>query len=70
MFKLWARDITSQDNDSGKYMNEPWQGDKSTVIMVKSVKNLRELRLKKIMTSVKGRGTWRICQVDKGGMEF
>lgn len=44
MFELWARDITTQGNNSGKYMNEPQQGDKSTVIMMKSVKNLRELR--------------------------
>lgn len=41
MFELWARDVTTQDDDSDKYMNEPQQGDKSTVIMVKSVKNLR-----------------------------
>ena len=30
--------FTSQDDDGGKPMNEPKQGDTSTVIMVKSVK--------------------------------
>lgn len=47
MFELWDRDITTQEDHSGKYTNEPQQGDKSTVIMVKSVKSLREPRFKK-----------------------
>lgn len=38
ILELWARDVTSQGDDGGKPMNEPKQGDTSTVIMVKSLK--------------------------------
>lgn len=38
MPELWTRDVTSQDDDGGKHVNETKQGDTSTVITVKSAK--------------------------------